>query len=56
MKLNFRRYEAMTLAQLDKLHEELLKKSGVLQQEFAVHQQGIDALKAAKRKLKRAKK
>jgi hypothetical protein len=37
-----------TLAELDKLHDGLLKKSAVLQQR-------IDALKAAQRKLKRAK-
>jgi prefoldin subunit 5 len=45
-----------TLAQLDKLHEELLKKSAILRHELAVLQQRIDALKAAQRKLKRAKK
>jgi hypothetical protein len=44
-----------TLAQLDKLHDELLKKSAVLQHELTVLQQRTDALKAAKRKPKRAK-
>jgi hypothetical protein len=44
-----------TLAELDKLHDELLKKSAVLRHEHAVIQQRIDALKAAQRKPKRAK-
>jgi hypothetical protein len=38
-----------TLAELDKLHDELVKK-------FAVLQQRIDALKATQRKPKRAEK
>jgi hypothetical protein len=44
-----------TLAELDKLHDRLVKKSAVLQQEHAVIHQRIDALKAAQRKPKRAK-
>ena len=47
--------ELKTLAELDELHDKLLKKSAVLQQELAVLQQRIDALKAAQRKPKRAK-
>jgi hypothetical protein len=45
-----------TLAQHDKLHDELLKKSAVLNHELAVLRQRIGALKAAQRKPKRAKK
>ncbi len=56
MELNFRPPETKTLAELEKLHEELLKKSGVLNQEFAVLRNRIAALKAAQRKQKRAKK
>jgi hypothetical protein len=56
MKLNFHRYETMTFAELEKLHDELVKESGVLQQKFAVLQQRMDALKVAQRKPKRAKK
>ena len=48
--------ELKTLAELDELHDELLKKSATLQQELAVLQQRIDALKVAQRKPKRAKK
>jgi hypothetical protein len=48
--------ELKTLAKLDELHDELVKKSGVLEQEFAVLQQRIDALKAVQRKPRRAKK
>jgi hypothetical protein len=56
MELNFHRYEAKTLAELVKLHDKLVQKSGVLQQEYAVLQHRIAALKAAQRKPKRAKK
>jgi len=56
MELNFHRYETMTLAELKKLHDELVEESGVLQQEYAVLQHRIAALKAAQRKPKRAKK
>jgi ABC-type phosphate transport system auxiliary subunit len=48
--------ELKTLAELDELHDELVKKSAALQQEFAVLQQRIDALRAAQRKPSRAKK
>jgi hypothetical protein len=48
--------ELKTLAELDELHDELLKKSAVLNHELAVLRQRIAALKAAQRKLKRAKK
>jgi hypothetical protein len=48
--------ELKTLAKLDELHDELVKKSGVLEEEFAVLQQRIDALKAAHRKSEREKK
>jgi hypothetical protein len=44
-----------TLAELDKLHDELVKKSAVLHQDLAVIHQRIDDLKAAQRKAKRAK-
>ena len=56
MELNFHRYETKTLAELVKLHDKLVQKSGVLQQEYAVLQHRIAALKAAQRKPKRAKK
>jgi hypothetical protein len=56
MKLTSRRYETKTVAALEKLDDELVKKSVVLEQELPVLQQKIDALKATKRKLKRAKK
>jgi hypothetical protein len=45
--------ELKTLAELDELHDELIKKSAALQQEFAVLQERIDALKAAHRKSER---
>jgi hypothetical protein len=45
-----------TLAQLDKLHEELLEKSGAIGQKHAVLQRRIAALKASQRKPKRPKK
>jgi prefoldin subunit 5 len=48
--------ELKTLAELDELHDELIKKSAALQQELSVLQQRIDALKATQRKPKRAKK
>jgi hypothetical protein len=48
--------ELKTLAELNELHDELVKKSAVLQQEFAVLQQRINALKAAQRKSEREKK
>jgi hypothetical protein len=48
--------ELLTLAELNELHEELLKKSAALQEEFAVLQQRIDALKTAQRKSERKKK
>ena len=47
MKLNSRCYETKTLAELDKLHDELVEELGVLEQEFAVLRQGLDPLKAA---------
>jgi hypothetical protein len=56
MKQKFRRYETMTLAELEKLHDELVKKLGVLGQKFAVLQQRLAASKAPQRKPKRAKK
>jgi hypothetical protein len=46
----------MTLAELIELHEELVKESGALGQKCAVLQQRMDALKATRRKPKRAKK
>jgi chromosome segregation ATPase len=48
--------ELKTIAELDQLHDELLKKSAALQQELSVLQQRIDALKATQRKPKRAEK
>jgi hypothetical protein len=45
-----------TFAVLDKLHDDLVKKSAVLEQQYAVLQQRIDALMATQWKLKRAKK
>jgi hypothetical protein len=48
--------ELLTLAELNELHEELLKKSAALQQEFVVLQERIDALKAAQRKSGQEKK
>jgi hypothetical protein len=45
-----------TLAELETLHDELVKELSVLNQEFAVLQHRIAALKAAQRKSKRAKK
>jgi hypothetical protein len=45
-----------TLAELRKLDDEFVRKSAVLNHECAVLQQRINALKAAKRKPKRAKK
>ena len=48
--------ELKTLAELDELHDELVKKSAAIQQEFAVLQQRIDALKAAQRKSEQEKK
>jgi hypothetical protein len=48
--------ELKTIAELDELHDELLKKSAALQQELSVLRQRIDALKAAQRKPKRAEK
>jgi hypothetical protein len=56
MKQKFRRYETMTLAELEKLHDELVKKLGVLSQKFAVLQQRIAASKALQRKPKRVRK
>ena len=56
MKLTSRRYETKTVAELEELDDELVKKSAVLEHEFPVLPKSIDALKAAKRKLKRAKK
>jgi hypothetical protein len=56
MKLTSHRYETKTVAELKILDEELVKKSVVLEHEVPVLQKRIDALKAAKRKLKRAKK
>jgi hypothetical protein len=55
MKLTARCYETKTLAELETLDDELVKKSAVLEHEFPILQQKIDALKAAKRKLKQAK-
>jgi hypothetical protein len=55
MKLTSRHYETKTVAELETLDDELVKKSAVLEREFPVLQKRIDALKAAKRKLKRAK-
>jgi hypothetical protein len=48
--------KSKTLTGHVKLHDELVKKSGVLGQKFVVLQQRIAALKAAQRKPKRAKK
>ena len=48
--------ELLTLAELDELHDELVKKSAALQQEFAVLQERIDALKATQRDPTRANK
>ena len=56
MKLPSRRYETKTTTELKKLDDELVKKSAVLEHELPVIQKKIDALKTAKRKLKRAKK
>jgi hypothetical protein len=56
MELDFSPDETKALAELDKLHDELLRKSAVLEQEYAVLQQRMDALKAAQRKPGRAKK
>ena len=56
MKLTSRRYETKTVAELEELDDELVKKSAVLEHEFPVLQKSIDALKAAKQKLKQAKK
>jgi phage shock protein A len=55
MKLTARHYETKTVAELEKFEDELVKKSAVLEHEIPVLQQKIDTLKAAKRKLKRAK-
>ena len=49
MKLNFRCYETKTVAELEKLHDKLVKELGVLEQKFAVLRQRIDPLKAAQR-------
>jgi phage shock protein A len=56
MELIFRHYESKTLAKLQKLNDKLIKEMGVLEQKIAVRRQGIDLLKAALRKTKRAKK
>jgi uncharacterized small protein (DUF1192 family) len=56
MKVNRYRYETKTLAELEELDDESVRQLAVLGQRFAVLQQGIAALKAAKRKQKRAKK
>jgi hypothetical protein len=56
MELNFRRYETKTLAELLKLDDKLVKELGVLGHKFAGLQQRIDALRATKRKTKRANK
>jgi hypothetical protein len=56
MKLTSRRYETKTVAELKKLDADLVKKSAVLEHELPVIQKKIDALKTAKRKLKRGKK
>jgi hypothetical protein len=56
MKLASHRYETKTVAQLKVRDDELVKKSAALEHEFPVLQKRIDVLKAAKRKLKRAKK
>ena len=56
MKLTSRRYETKTVAELKKLDDELVEKSAVLEHELPVIQKKIDTLKAATRKLKRAKK
>ena len=56
MELNFRFPETKTLADLETLHDELDKESAVLNIEYAVLQQRMDALRAVQRKPKRAKK
>ena len=56
MKLTARRYETKTTAELEKLDDALVKKSAVLEHELPILKQKIDTLKAATRKLKRAKK
>jgi hypothetical protein len=56
MKLTSRRYQTKTVAELETLDDELVKKSTVLEYELPALQKRIDALKAAKRKLKRVKK
>ena len=56
MKLASRRCETKTVAELEKLDDQLVKKSAVLEHELPILQQKIDALKAAKQKLKQAKK
>jgi hypothetical protein len=56
MELNFRFPETKTLADLETLHDELVKKSAVLNTEYAVLRQRIDALRAVQRKPRRAKK
>jgi hypothetical protein len=56
MKLTSRRNETKTVAELEALDDELVKKSAALEHELPVLQKRIDALKVAKRKLKPAKK
>lgn len=56
MELNFCFPEIKTLADLETLHDELGKKSAVLNIEYAILTQRIDALRAVQRKQKRAKK
>jgi hypothetical protein len=56
MKQNSALMKLKTLAELNKLHDKLVKKSGAIGQKHAVLQQRIAALKAAQRKPKRAKK
>jgi hypothetical protein len=56
MKLTARRYETKTVAELEKIDDELVKKSAVLEHELPILQQRIDALKAVQRKPKRVKK
>jgi hypothetical protein len=56
MELNFCFPEIKTLADLETLHDELDKKSAVLNVEYAIFKQRVDALRAVQRKSKRVKK
>jgi len=53
---NFCFPEIKTLADLETLHDELDKKSAVLNVEYAIFKQRVDALRAVQRKSKRVKK